>query len=53
MCMSMLIRRLPCIAEALLPVTDRNNFPIFTIKKQNGVNRLFVTFHNNGKLGLW
>jgi hypothetical protein len=41
-------------AEGLLPVTDRNGFTIFSVKKQNGVKRLFVTFRNgNGKSGLW
>jgi hypothetical protein len=31
-------------AEGLLPVTDRNGAPISTIKRQDGVDRLFVTF---------
>ena len=39
-------------AEGLLPVTSRNGDPIYTVKKQNGVDRLFVTFVN-GINGLW
>jgi hypothetical protein len=35
------------IAEGLLPVTDRNGSPIFNIKRQNGINRLFITFKNS------
>lgn len=31
-------------------MTDRNRSPIYTVKKQNGVNRLFVTFRSSG---LW
>ena len=49
---SVFMWRTPAFAEGLLPVTDRNAFPIFTVKQQNGINRLFVTFRN-GKLGLW
>ena len=28
-------------------MTDRNGSPIFNIKRQNGINRLFVTFKNS------